>query len=271
MPESLEDLFTAGTTGAESTADAQATQEIDNEIPEQNEISDIVDNEVPEQSEAEESTQDEPNYRELYEASLKEKETLEKRHRDLQSYNDTRFNQLQEQINSASRPVEKEEKQKELSKEELQDLMYEDPMKAFEYMQSLKQTSEPSDPAYSKEQLQLEIQEGVQREQHEDYDEVISRLKSVASYHPEIIEKINNSTNKAKTAYEEGKKLQNASQPQGDLEAIKAQLREEIMNELNENKTRPTLRGVPASAVSSKTSKPSQSFNSLFDAGRKSK
>jgi hypothetical protein len=269
MPESLEDLFTAGATGAESTVDAQATPEVETVIPEQNEVSDIVESEVPEQSSTEEATQDEPNYKELYEAEQKERENLEKRHRDLQSYNDTRFNQLQEQINSSSKKVEEEPKQKELSKEELQDLMYEDPMKAFEYMQSLK-NPEATQQGISQEQINLQVQEGVQREQHEDYDDVISALKAVASFHPEIIEKINSSTNKAKTAYEEGKKLQNLSQPQGDLEAIKAQLREEIMNEMNNKKTKATLRGVPSSAASVQSSKPSQSFDGLFTAGKKS-
>lgn len=267
MPESLDNLFSAGDTqGAESTVDATATQEID-VTTEVDEISqDIVTSETVEPT-AEETIQDEPDYKSMFEEEQKKREGVEKQHRDYQSFRDSEFNRLQKQMAEQATPEVKAEETPKLSKEELQDLMYEDPMKAYEYMAKITQPQQQQ--AMSPEDIQVHVQEGVQREQHDDYDAIIENLRSVASYHPEIIKKINESTNKAKTAYEEGKKLQSLSQPQGDIEALKAQLREELLEEMKtNNKSRPTLRNVPASKQG-KAATVDRSFNSLFTAGRK--
>ena len=134
MPE-LDTLFTAGTnktTGVEATTDAQAT--LEDVLPseesglEQTQVEETPNVEVEPLAKAEtagESTQDEVDYKALYESTKLDKERIEKQHRDNQSYNDRRFNELQQQLDN-SKKVEEQPKEKEYTKEELNDLQFSD-------------------------------------------------------------------------------------------------------------------------------------------------
>ncbi len=238
--------------GAETTAeDATATFEIEGT----EEINDMVETEqdehVEEQTQTEEveTEQGDAESEESEEIDYKAKyEEAEELRRKNQSYADSKYNDLDKKLNQLIANGSQQEaapKQEEaMSKEQLQDLMYEDPMKAFNYMQSQMQPQTPQ------VDMSLQIQEGVQRGLHADYDAVVDNLKKVAAYHPEIVEQIQTSQNKAQTAYEAGLKLQNQARLKDDPDAFKEQLRQEILKEMeegNETKTRPNLRKVPSS------------------------
>jgi len=280
MPE-LDNLFTAGsnkTTGVEATTDAKAT--LEDVLPseesglEQNQVEETpnVEVEPPVQTEtAGESTQDEVDYKALYESTKLDKERIEKQHRDNQSYNDRRFNELQQEF-SKFKEAKEQPKEKEYTQEELNDLQYSDPKEWFRLMAAdLGYTQQPQQQA-APQANQLAIDEGVQRSLHEDYDDVVNNLLAVKAYHPEIIAKIQASPNKAKAAYEEGKKLQEASTNQVDAEALKEKLRAEILKEMEEgnNNTRTGLRKVPSSAPvkASATTKSKDTMSGLFRAGK---
>jgi len=279
MPE-LDDLFTAGsnkTTGVEATTDAQAT--LEDVLPseesglEQTQVEETPNVEVESSAQTEtagESTQDEVDYKALYESTRLDKERIEKQHRDNQSYNDRRYNELQQQLDSFKK-AEEQPKEKEYTQEELSDLQYSNPEEWFKVMAGKLGYTEPQQPA-APQNNQLAIDEGVQRAMHEDYDDVISNLLKVQAYHPEVIAKIQAAPNRAKAAYQEGKKLQEANTNPVDAEALKAKLREEILKEMEEGKTnnRTNLRKVPSSAPvkPSSTTKSKDSMSGMFRAGK---
>lgn len=276
MPE-LDDLFTAGTnktTGVEATTDAQAT--LEDVLPseesglEQNQVEETPNVETQVETEGE-STQEEVDYKALYEAEKLAKDRVEKQHRDNQSYNDRRFNELKQEFDSFKK-VEEQPKEKEYTQEELSDLQYSDPKEWFRLMaKDLGYTQQPEQQA-PQGNNQLAIDEGVQRALNTDYDDVINNLLKVQAYHPEIIAKIQASPNRAKAAYEEGKKLQEANTGQVDAEALEAQLRAKILKEMEEgnNNNRTGLRKVPSSAPvkTSAATKSSNELSGLFKAGK---
>ena len=280
MPE-LDDLFTAGTnktTGVEATTDAQAT--LEDVLPseesglEQTQVEETPNTEVqPEvtQEVAGESTQDEVDYKALYESMKLDKERIEKQHRDNQSYNDRRFNELQQEFNKF-KEVKEQPKEKEYTQEELSDLQYSNPEEWFKVMAGKLGYTEPQKQA-APQNNQLAIDEGVQRAMHDDYDDVINNLLKVQAYHPEVIAKIQAAPNRAKAAYEEGKKLQEANTNPVDAEALEKQIREKILKEMEEgkvNNNRTGLRKVPSSAPvkASGTTKSKDALSGLFKAGK---
>lgn len=291
--QDLNSLFPVGNsniTGTESTetTDATATLETTDapeEIsqlakPEEDSSQFILGNNLSEETEEkadepEDEKVEEPDYKALFEAKNDEFDKLTKQHRDFQSFNDSKFNELEKKFNDfkqePAQPVEPE-----LTEQQINDLYYENPAKAMQKVIEMQNKSaQPQQPQITPQDIQLQVQEGVQRDQHEDYDDVINNLKSVASFHPQIIEKINASNNKAKTAYEEGIKLQSANASQADPDAYRTQLREEILKELEldkNTKNRPSLRGVPSSAKSTANTAPTERpLEDLFQAGKRGK
>ena len=251
MPE-LDTLFTAGTnktTGVEATTDAQAT--LEDVLPseesglEQTQVEETPNVEVEPLAKAEtagESTQDEVDYKALYESTKLDKERIEKQHRDNQSYNDRRFNELQQQLDN-SKKVEEQPKEKEYTKEELNDLQFSDSEEWLRIVAG-RIGFVPQQQA-APQANQLAIDEAVQRSHHDDYDEVVNKLLAVKSYlPPEVLAKIQASPNRAKAAYEEGKKLQEANTNPVDAEALEKQIREKILKEMEEgnNNNRTGLR-----------------------------
>jgi hypothetical protein len=257
--------------GAETTAeDATATSEIEGT----EEINDIVETEVEhveehaeteqvetEQVETETEQPDETDWKAKYE----EAEELRRKN---QSYSDSKHNELEKKFNefiaNGSQQQAAPKQEEAMSKEQLQDLMYEDPMKAFQYMQGQVQ------PQNSQADMEIQIQQGVQRSLHADYDDVIDNLKKVSAYHPELVEQIQTSNNKAQTAYEVGLKLQNLARMKEDPVAFEEQLRQKILKEMEEGNdettTRPNLRKVPSSPRGnvSKT-KTKDTLDGMFD------
>jgi hypothetical protein len=260
----MEGLFDDPPAGAETTADATATPMVADTTEEEilhDEVIDPIENE-----EIDESVQDEVtelDYEAMYNTRDAEFKALEKRHTDFQSFNDSRINELDKRLNAMSQ-APAEPKPEAMTKEQLQDMMYDDPQKAFTYMQ---QQAGPAQQGFSAEQMQVEIAQGVQRSLHDDYDQVINSLKAVAAFHPEIVEKIQTSNNKALTAYQEGVKLQKVAAMTADPEAFEKQLREKILNEQEEgNETStPNLRNVPSSAPNRAKKPTKQRLKGLFD------
>lgn len=282
--QDFNDLFpTTGSsniTGTESTETTDATATLETtDAPE--EISQLVEinkesefalnPDAVEQVEETKKDDEELDYKAMFEAKNDEFDKLTKQHRDFQSFNDSKFNELEKKFNDFSKEPE-QPVEPEMSEQEINDLYYENPAKAMQKVMEMQMKSNvPQQEQLTPDQIQIHIQEGVQRDQHEDYDAVISNLKGVASYHPQIIEKINASTNKAKTAYELGKELQSASLSQADPDAYRTQLREEIMKEMEQDKqskNQPSLRGVPSSSASTANTAPTeQPLEGLFTAG----
>lgn len=277
----LDNLFTAGQSAGVDTTTTDATATLEPEKPQEEVVpntedagQNITSNSMASEEPAKESTDEEPDYKAMFEAKNTEFESLTKQHRDYQSFHDSKFNDLEKKVNDFQNPPKPEEPP--LTEDEINDLYLDNPAKAMQKVMEMQMKSiQPQQQQITPEQMDLQIQEGVQRDQHDDYDNVINNLKSVASYHPEIIEKINASSNKAKTAYELGKNLQNANQPQADPDAFRNQLREEIIKELEEekNSNRPSLRGVPSSSTNKSSGKSvsTDPFRTLFTAGNKNK
>jgi len=280
MPE-LDGLFNAGsnkTTGVEATTDATAT--LADVLPseesglEQTQVEETPNVEVEPLVQAEtegESTQEPVDYKSLYESEKLKKEGVEKQHRDNQSYNDRRFNDLKQEFDTF-KDVKEQPKEKEYTQEELSDLQYSDPKEWFRLMAADLGYTQQSQQSQPQGNQQLAIDEGVQRAMNTDYDDVISNLLKVQAYHPEVIARIQEAPNRAKAAYEEGKKLQEANTNPVDAEALEAQLRVKILKELEEGKNKSTtnLRKIPSSAPvkASSTTKGKDTMSGLFKAGK---
>ncbi len=260
-------------TEVDSTVDAEATHdEVETETSEeQNELpNETVESQVQEENTEVESddpqteTQVEPdeNSVEYWKAKA---EGSEKQRRDLQSYNDTRFNELTKKIEEMNKPQEtKPEPVKELSKEELNDLFYEDPEKAMLYVaQKNGMTPQAQQPQVD---VDFKIKEAAMRYTHTDYDDVINHFKQAIQINPQVLQEVQSQADPIKAAYDAGKKFIEAQKIQVDPVAYEAELRKKILAEQTETKTtRPSLRKVPGSpGVTSGKNKPNNSLKSVF-------
>jgi hypothetical protein len=226
----------------------------------QEEIDEIIDPESQELDEEVVDTEIEPE-EDSAEFWKKKFESSEKQRRDLQSFNDTRFNDLSKQIaalqqQGTQQQVLPEQQEKELSKEEFQDLMVDDPQAALAYF-AKKNGLVPQQQAQSNQvDIQLAIQEEAMRLTHSDFDDVMKEFQEVASLNPKLLQEVRSQPNRIKAAYDAGKKIAEAKEIQKDPVAYKEKLRKELLAELSskDKKTRPSLRKVPGSPSIRKTS-----------------
>lgn len=243
--------------------DAPATFENEVEEPEVNEEPESIESQVevgdilPENnsddkqtSKADENT---PTYwKDRFEAS-------EKQRRDLQSYTDKRFAELEKKFGQFNQKTQEPKVvEKELNRDEFNDLFLDDPFSALEkYSQTkLNKLNQAPDP----QSINTLVMEGVQRSLHDDYDEVISQLTEAAAFNPSLIQEVQSASNPAKKAYELGKNLQKSLQIQKDPAAYEAELRAKWEAELKQTNTnsKRSLRNIPSTSPT-KASTPSVS------------
>ncbi len=286
MDKSFENLFNPPQAGQESTQplDAKATQEIEPE----NSTTDLLPNEqeanrieLPETSNQDLSEEQPhvaddtaPNensmayWKQQADQLKADLERTQKQKSDYQSYTDKRINELQKEF--SQKPAEQKPEVKQYSKEELNDIFYDNPADAMEIF--AKQLMGQQAPQQNQMDIDLKIQEGVMRNLHDDYDDVVSQVQNAIAYNPEILQTIQQASNKAKAAYEQGKKLQAALKIQQDPEAFEAELRKKWEAENNGNQTQnkpSSIRSIPSSSPNPRTQvrKPTgkESFSSMFD------
>ena len=193
---------------------------------------------------------DPEDFEALFKAEQAKNEAHEKRSKDFQSFNDSRFNALDKRLNEMGNPapIEKPaEEVKEYSNQELADLVYDDIEAAMLYV-AKKNGMAPNQTTQQPANIQMDIQQGVQRALNPDYDEVVDLLSNTR-LDTQIIQDIQNAADPAKAAYDYGKKMQANLLIAKDPEAYKNKLRLEWEAEKADEKQpqrRQGLHGVPA-------------------------
>jgi hypothetical protein len=213
--------------------------------------------EPPVQDLGDDTPADEVNWEEKFNALQNEYDKLDKQKRDYQSHNDSRFAELQRQINENSTKRAEETPAKEYTKEELSDLQYDDPDAYFAEMMKRQGLQQPQ-PQNQQSQIDIEtrINLGVERALHDDYDAMLKLAEDAAKYRPELMQEVANSTNRAKAAYEIGKRIKETQEQALDPVAYKEKIRQEILAEQGENKPNPkTLHKVPGARTPKQSKK----------------
>lgn len=255
----LADLFdTNKPKKKDSPMDARATQKKAEEVFDEQEENETV--EETETSEAEGSQVEEQEDSKPDENSVefwkKKAEAAEKQKRDQQSYNDQRYNSLEKSFNemkellvnqqSQPRPEQKQELP-EMSKEDLQDLIYEDPEKAMIYVAQKNGliNNQPQQPQIN---IQYAVQEQVARALNPDFDQAIEKFNEAIQLNPMILQEVQKSPNPVQAAYEKGKQILQAQKDPINREDLEAKIRAELEEEFKaKGLTRQSLRKVPAS------------------------
>ena len=289
--ETLDEIFSGKTSGKPvQVEDATATQEQTQEevldqqesIPQQIENSEENNQEFSQEESQEQVIESDENsldyWKNLAEKRNSELASLKKQHTDYQSFTDKKYNNLDKKLNMLfqqnSQPQQAEQPKK-MSAEEFNEKFYENPFEAVqEYAKQFGPQAQTQQPQFNQQEIQMQVQESVMRELHTDYDEVISQVNRQVAYNPELLAKIQQSSNPSKTAYEEGIRLREAEKIQKDPEAYEKELRAKWEEELKikNNNSSPTLRTIPASSPtksSGKITKSNNSLDSIFSAGKK--
>lgn len=211
------------------TDDTQMNEsETVNEYPETQEETNVETQEVDETQETQEESNIDPT------TDLEKRlASLEKQRADQQGYYMGQINDLNAKITELT--AEKAEPPaKKMTDDEINDLYYENPAEAMRIMQA---------QAQPQVNTQIQIQEGVQRALHSDYDEVIGIVYKQATLNPTLEQEILSSPDPAKMAYEKGLEFQKALQIQTDPKAYEAELRAKIESELASKQPMPTRVG----------------------------
>lgn len=247
----------------ESPMDVKATQKKADDVFDEQEEKETVEeteaSEVKEDTQVEEQEDSKPDENSV-EFWKKKAEAAEKQKRDQQSYNDQRYNTLEKSFNEFKQSIQTQQQQPpkqeipEMSKEDLQDLIYEDPEKAMIYVAQKNGliNSQPQQPV----NMQLAVQEQVVRALNPDFDDVIEKFQEAVNLNPMILQEVKNAPNPVQAAYDKGKQILQAQDKPVDMETLKAEIRAELEEELNiKNSSRQSLRKVPGSpGVSGKKS-----------------
>jgi hypothetical protein len=261
--EGLSDFFGRDSGSRKIGEDATATHKSEDVEPAH--IETVLEPEKSEEiiepvDESQQEVIDPQDFEALFKAEQVKNENLEKRNRDAQSFNDSRFNDFDKRLNEMTNqpPPEPKEEVKEYSKQELSDLIYEDPEAAMLYVaqkNGLTQATQPQQPI----NIDMDIKEAVQRELNPDYDVVVQGLIGAAHLHPEIIQEVQNASNPAKAAYEAGKKIQAnlelGKDPAAYEEKLRAKWEAEQLADKDKPKQRQGLHGVRSAQPSTDAKK----------------
>lgn len=291
--ETLEDIFSGKTSETPEVEDTTVTQEtVQEEVLDQQESttqqiehSEEVNQEIPQEESQEQGNDVDENsldyWKGLAEKRDNELASLKKQHSDYQSFADKKYNELDKKLNMLfeQKPQQSQPQQAEqpkMSQEELNELFFENPVEAAKKMMELYgPQAQTQQPQFNPQEIQMQVQENVMRELHNDFDEVLSQVNRQVAYNPELLAKIQQSSNPAKTAYQEGTRLRQAEMIQKDPDAYEKELRAKWEEELKtkNNNSSPTLRTIPASSptksTGGKTAKNSNALDSIFGAGKK--
>ena len=193
-----------------------------------------------------------------YKALETKYESLDKQKRDNQSFNDQRFAEIEKRLAANAVPVPEEVPEKELTKEELSDLQYDDPDAYFDYMVDKRAAKQQAaNPQPTQQDINSQVQFGVERSLHSDFDEMFKVADEAAKLNPALVQECLQAENPARAAYELGQRISEAKGQTIDPAAYKEKIRQEILAEMegatpNQN-SKKTLHKVPSARTPRKS------------------